>query len=373
MSQECLRVALAGAGDLGGKCLEALPQAGAWKLVALSDQSARIGEKAAAAAGVPFFRDHRLLLTQLRPDVLLVATPAGPALELVRLAAQLNVHVVKAAPLARTLDEAVSLVRATDGEGRTLTVLAPRRFNSAYRGLIQGAGLLGRVFLARAVQMFNWGGPFGWRGDQTSAGGGVLLEAGYEMIDLLVWALGVPEEVYAVTGRQGRPHMVQAGGDVEPLGVYDTDDTAVATLRYSGGAAASVAVSWTAAPAMELVALHGQSGSAEARPTECIFRDSAGKVLQRIAADDRPATVLAEQLRCVEQYLMGEAARARAAKAAGAAGESGHAPSSAREHLLTMAVIEAAYLSDRTGQPEHPARLLQTHGLTIADCMAGPA
>jgi predicted dehydrogenase len=370
MRQHPLKVALAGAGDLGGKCLDALAQEACWTLVGLSDQNARAGEKAAATAAVPFFRDHRLLLTQLRPDVLIVATPAGPAVELVRLAVQMKVQVIKAAPLARTLEEAVGLVKNAEAAGQSISVLAPRRASASYRGLIQGAAGLGRVFLARAVQMFNWGGPFGWRGDQASAGGGVLLEAGYEMIDLVVWAMGLPEEVYAVTGRQGRPHMVQAGGDVESLGVYDTDDTAVATLRYGGGAAANIIVSWAAAPATEFVSLHGQAGSAEARPTECIFRDSSGKVLQRIAADDRPVSLLAEQLKEMEQALSSAAAAGHQTPATEGAAALPRVPCSAREHLLTMAVLEAAYLSDRTGQPEHPPRLLERHGLSAADCTA---
>ncbi len=366
MGKATLRVALAGAGDLGSKCLDCLPAAGPWELVGLTDQNARMGEKAAAAANVPFYRDHRLLLTKVRPDVFIVATPAGPALELVRLALQMKVHVIKAAPLARTLEEAAGLVKAADAAGKQLAVLAPRRFNLSYSGLQQGLSMLGKVFLARAVQAFNWGKPFGWRGDQASAGGGVLLEAGYEMIDLLVWALGLPEEVYAVTGRQGRPHMVQSGGDVEPLGIYDTDDTAVATLRYGGGAAATLVASWAAAPATEYLWLHGQSGSAEGKPTECIFRDGDGRVLQKIAADDRPVTALAEQLRQVAQLLLADQTEAPAASTLAPRG----GLSLAREHLLTMAVVEAAYLSDRTGQAEHPRRLLQTYGLTAAACLA---
>jgi hypothetical protein len=34
-----------------------------------------------------------------------------------------------------------------------------------------------------------------------------------------------------------------------------------------------------------------------------------------------------------------------------------------------MAVMEAIYLSDRTGQPERPANLLGTRNLKVEDCM----
>ncbi len=83
-------------------------------------------------------------------------------------------------------------------------------------------------------------------------------------------------------------------------------------------------------------------------------------MLRRIKGDDRPVPALARQL--------AEWARAFA-------GSQDHPDkpiryeSSAREHLLTMAVVEAAYLSDRTGQPEHPHRLLNTLDFTTADCL----
>jgi hypothetical protein len=43
---------------------------------------------------------------------------------------------------------------------------------------------------------------------------------------------------------------------------------------------------------------------------------------------------------------------------------------SAYENLLNMAVVEAIYLSDRTGQPESPLRLLRTQDLTVDQCLA---
>ena len=50
-------------------------------------------------------------------------------------------------------------------------------------------------------------------------------------------------------------------------------------------------------------------------------------------------------------------------------GEARTYPCSGWENLLTMSVMEAIYLSDRTGQPESPARLLETHNLSLEDCM----
>jgi len=355
MSDDPLRVAVVGVGDLGIKCIEALADAPGLELVAVGDPESAPASTEARPAAVPVFTDQRQLLGQVKPDLLVVTTPPAAAVELIRLAAKASVHVVKAAPLARTLDEAVELADTVTETGRTFAVLAPRRFNDCYRHLLDHVPTLGRLFLARAQLVFNWGQQFGWRADRGSAGGGVLLEAGYEMLDLLTAAAGVPEDVYAVTGRHGRPHMRQTNGQIESLGVYDTDDTAVVALRYGDGTAGSLVSSWVSSPATETIHLHGQSGSGMATPGECLLRTPDGQVIERIDGDDRPAGALRAQLTALAEAIATGAKRY---------------PSSAIEHLLTMAVVEAAYLSDRTGQAESPQRLLRARDFTPERCLA---
>ncbi len=355
MSDDRLRVAVVGIGDLGTKCIEAIAGVPAAELVAIGDPSPAPASTEARPAGVPVFTDQRQLLGQVRPDLLVVTTPPAAAFELIRLAAKAGTHVVKSAPLARTLDEAVTLVDTVVETGKRFAVLAPRRFNVCYRRLLELVPSLGRLFLARAQRVFNWGRQFGWRADRASAGGGVLLEAGYEMLDLLTAAAGVPEDVYAVTGRHGRPHMRQADGQVESLGVYDTDDTAVVTLRYGDGTAGSLVSSWVSSPATESIHLHGQGGSGQATPSECLLRTPDGQVIERTDGDDRPIRALREQL---------------TALAGAIAGGDDRYESSALEHLLTMAVVEAAYLSDRTGQAENPQRLLKARDFAPERCLS---
>ncbi|MFW6146051.1 MAG: Gfo/Idh/MocA family protein [Planctomycetota bacterium] len=353
MGGDPLKIAIAGAGHLGGNCLDALRRVAGVGVVGVGDVNADTAGDAAATADAPAFTDIRQMLQRIRPEVLLITTPPPAAAELIPLAAQVGSHVIKAAPLARTLDEAVGMVERVEAAGRRFVVLAPRRWYATYRGLLQRRLAVGPVFLARAERLLNWGGRLGWRADRASAGGGVLLEAGYEMIDLIVAAMGLPEEVYAVTGRRGRPHMVEREGEVEPQGIYDTDDTAVVTLRYAGGAAAVVTVSWVTSPAAEHLALHGQLGSGIATAVECKFRDTDGTVTDRLTGDDRPVDAIAAQL---------------ADLAGRFAADADPRESTAREHLLTMAVVEAAYLSDRTGQVENPGALLKARDVRPAAC-----
>ncbi len=355
MPDEPLTLAVVGLGDLGEDVLEALRGLDGARLVAVGDRDVRLAETAGKARGVPFFTDQRQLLSQVRPDVVVLTTPPSAAPELVRLAARAGSHVIKAAPLARTLDEAVDLVAAADAAQTRLAVLAPRRFNPSYRQLILQRDRLGPLFLARALVLLNWGPQFGWRGDRETAGGGVLLEAGYEMLDLLVWALGLPEEVYAVTGHKGRPLGLPADGADAPLGLYDTDDTAIVALRYTDATAAMLTASWVTAPPSEELALHGQRAIGQAGPDRLVLCDPDGQRIEQDEGQVHRVAALGRQLRDLLAAFARSASRYE---------------SSGREHLLTMAAVQAAYLSDRTGTPERPGVLLQQRSQPLEACLA---
>ena len=108
-------------------------------------------------------------------------------------------------------------------------------------------------------------------------------------------------------------------------------------------------------PVSEELVFHGSEGSLVANSETCILRDSDGNVLERHESDEPPLTVLRRQ---------GEAfARAVATNAK-------HYCCSGLENLLTLSIIEAAYLSNRTGQPEGPMRLLHTRELTVEQCLS---
>ena len=192
----------------------------------------------------------------------------------------------------------------------------------------------------------------GWRGDRVSAGGGALLELGYHFIDLLIWMLGLPEEVYGLSAGGNRPGASPHDGEALPL--YDTDDTAAALLRYGDGNMATVVTTRSSGPVSEELCLHGRGGSLEARSHFCILRDPDGNVLDRLDDEDPPQALFRRQAE---------------AFAGAVATEAGRYECSGLENLLNLATIEAIYLAGRTGQPERPASLLATHGLSEEDCL----
>jgi predicted dehydrogenase len=352
MPTQPLPVAVIGVGGFGGLTLQALRNVASVKVVGVSDRNPTVAERAGRTAGVPAYSDNRSLLAETHPSAVYLAVPpmAGP--ELVTACAERGIAVWKEPPLARNLDEGVALVRRMERAGLKFAVGTQRRFATGYRKAWELRAWVGPVFLARAHYLFNWGPELGWRADRASAGGGALLELGYHPIDLMIWLLGMPEDVYGLSARAGRLRTAQTEAQTER--VYDTDDTAAALLRFPSGAMASVVTTRSSGPVSEELSLHGRSGSLTATSEMCTLRDPDGNVLDGVRTESGPVAVLQRQAE---------------AFAAAVASDSPTYECSGLENLLNLAVIEAIYLSDSTCQPENPSRLLASRGLSVEDCL----
>jgi predicted dehydrogenase len=349
---EKLRVGIIGLGGSGQTVLRAL-RGGEWvEIVGLADREASVADRFAAETKVPAFGDGRSLLARCSPQAVFLAVPQGEAPGLVGACVERGVHVWKDLPLARNLDEAVAMTEAAERAALRLAVGTQRRFMPGYRSAWERRNELGGVFLARAHYMFNWGRDLSWHADQAAAGGGALLELGYHMVDLIVWALGLPEEVYGLTGLGHRPGLPEEAG--KSLPAYDTDDTACAVFHYTGGRMACLATSRYSDPVSEELALHGRAGSVTAGAETCILRNADGVVIEQISQTCTPLDAIRRELEAFVQAVTTGGERYAC---------------SARENLLTQATVDAIYLAARTGQPESPARLLHTHRLKAADCL----
>ena len=349
MAQEPLQIAVIGLGGFGRQALEAVARSESVRLVGVADRNQSAAEHAASPAGAAAYSDYRSCLAETRPAAVCLDVSPKAAAELIGACAQRGIHVWKSVPLARNLEEAVAMVRTMSEASLELTVGTRRRFDECYHRAWKMRKRIGEAFLARAHYLFNWGPDLGWRGDKESAGGGALLELGYHPVDLLIWMLSLPEEVYGLAAK-----VSKTPDDEPPQAVYDTDDTAAAVLRFKNGCMASVITTRRSGPVSEALCLHGRGGSLEVSADSCLIRDPDGNVIDRTECSTPPPTAAIKQLEAFVQAVTGEARTY---------------PCSGWENLLTMAVMEAIYLSDRTGQPESPIRLLQTHNLKLEDCM----
>ena len=303
------------------------------RLVAVADQDAKVAASQAEATGAEAYTDCRSLIVEQKLDALFVATPHFATHGYLKLAAANGVPVWKQTPPGRRFDEALTLARVFERAGNggcPLVIARPWSAEPALQQARKTLTELGRPFLAEARVFCCRPEDLDWRGDSESAGAGVLLHEGFEAIDTIVHWMGRPTEVYAATARASRPQTRYP---------YDTEDTAAMILRYADGALASLTCCWTSGPPVSELTIRSTGGTIRIDPKRVTVLDRAGQPMR--AALDRAPNPYTHPIRAfLDGHFGGQSPLA----------------SLARDHLWTMAVMETAYLSSRTGEAELPAK-----------------
>ena len=107
---------------------------------------------------------------------------------------QRGVHVLCEKPMATTVDDCERMLKAATEAGAALSVGHHKRFLPSVRKAKQllEEGRLGRIRRVTASMGLPWSWPSrsGFYSDRARAGGGVLLDTGIHLIDLVLWLLG---------------------------------------------------------------------------------------------------------------------------------------------------------------------------------------
>ncbi|MCK4343622.1 MAG: hypothetical protein KAY37_18065, partial [Phycisphaerae bacterium] len=191
--------------------------------------------QAAGLPDVPWFDDRRVLLEHPELQAVLLVTSTRRDAELGARAIERGLHVWRLPPLARNFAEATEI--AADA----------KRAATVYRVASWWEHVANHVW-----QELDWPDNFqplfselridtrgpgiqSWRASLVEAAGGVLANDGYALLEALVAVRGLPESVSAAVGNYRRPPGEAA---------CETEDTALAIMRYSGGGTAMVQATW---------------------------------------------------------------------------------------------------------------------------------
>ncbi|RVG98663.1 gfo/Idh/MocA family oxidoreductase [Sinorhizobium meliloti] len=170
----------------------------------------------------------------------MILTPPSTHLDLVRQAAEAGKHVLLEKPLEITPERSEALVTVAERAGIKLGIVLQHRFRTVSQELARliDEGRLGQIVSASARQ-HNWRPQSYYdqpgRGTRARDGGGVLLTQAIHTLDLLVWLAGLPEEARAYAATSGIHRM-------------ETEDLAMAAIRFSGGAIGTVSATTCAYP-----------------------------------------------------------------------------------------------------------------------------
>ena len=151
--------------------------------------------------------DYRTAIAKYKPEIVLVATPHYLHHPMVIDSLKSGCHVICEKPLAMTVSECDDMIAAAEKHDRRLFVAHNMRAMPQFRKIKQliDSQRLGRVFLADfqylGYEVARLNETNNWKGTKDMAGGGVLLDGGYHMVDLVNYYFGMPKTVKAVMQR----------------------------------------------------------------------------------------------------------------------------------------------------------------------------
>jgi UDP-N-acetylglucosamine 3-dehydrogenase len=189
--------------------------------VGVTDEDTSRGTEAAEHFGVRFFDSAASLFEEVEA-VVVCSENKNHARDVIP-ALQGGVHVLCEKPISTTIEDARAMIQASETSGSQLRTAFPVRYLPSVvraREIVRG-GALGRVL---ALNGTNHGQiPGGWFLDPELAGGGAVMDHTVHLADVLRWMLDVEvKSVYAEVDS-----FFGAGG---------TDDAAILTLEFEGGA-----------------------------------------------------------------------------------------------------------------------------------------
>ena len=195
------------------------------------------------------------LLGRADIDAVSLATPSGLHSAQAIMALEAGKHCLSEKPIAITLEQADAMIAAQRKSGKALGSVFQGRYEPATVIVKQAieAGKLGRIVHANAYlkwfrdQAYYDAG--GWRGTWQMDGGGALMNQSVHKVDLVQFLAGPVAALQAYTGTLA--HRIE------------TEDAAVAAVRYRNGALGTIEGMTNAVPnAYTRVEIYGTEGSA---------------------------------------------------------------------------------------------------------------
>ncbi|MGC4049845.1 MAG: Gfo/Idh/MocA family oxidoreductase [Paludibaculum sp.] len=159
-----LRVALVGCGQIADAHLQEIAKLSSARVVATCDALRDLAMQAAARFNVPaVYDDLALMLAEVRPDVVHIATPAHTHFDLARQCLLAGCHVYVEKPFTQTAAEAETLVAIARESGLQITVGHDQLFDPAWLDLEEriARGEIGSVTHVESVLGYPISGQFG--------------------------------------------------------------------------------------------------------------------------------------------------------------------------------------------------------------------
>lgn len=185
--------------------------------------------------GAPAFTDWKACIDTCKPDAVFVCTINAAIPDVVCYALEHGIHVFSEKPPGRTCADAERMEQAwKQSVGLVLKFGFNHRYHNSIieaRALID-SGILGDVVCARGVYGKAGNENFAneWRNNMTLSGGGILLDQGIHMLDLLSYFVG---EFASVQSRVSNLVWKNIPTEDSAFAILETTDGKIASLHSS--------------------------------------------------------------------------------------------------------------------------------------------
>lgn len=353
MSSSILNVAIVGCGIIGVNHSRAIARHPDLAIVAVVDSIAAAATALAELVEIELSAPRPAEFASLGEgfaatsiDLVVICAPSGLHVAFAEEALAGGAHVVIEKPLDVSLPRArriAELVAEAATRGRVVSVISQHRFDPA--SVVVAAAAHGGGFgrLTSAVASVAWwrsqeyydSGQ--WRGTWELDGGGAVMNQGVHTVDLLVWFLGRPVEIFAHTALLAHERV-------------EVEDVAVATIRFESGALAVLHATTAAAPGLTVrLQVHGSTGSAVIDDDQLEYFHAEGGADGNQAASVVAADQLHGSQKAADTFI---AAHFRQYVDVVEAIQTGRAPGvRVEDALISLAVVRAIYISATLGTP----------------------
>ncbi len=198
-------------------------------------------EKAAALAkeknilSVQCCSDYREAAERNDIDLVAICLPPSAHAEAALYALNSGKHVLIEKPMACSLEECDSILKAARASGKKVSVVAQNRFLTPMMRLkkVIDSAESGKILHA-AVNSYWWRGnnyyDLWWRGTWEQESGGCTINHAVHHADLLLWMMGMPDQVQAYFTNLDHQNS-------------ETEDFSTAVLKYQDGSVAQLTAS----------------------------------------------------------------------------------------------------------------------------------
>lgn len=249
-----MNFAIVGCGFIAKKHAEAINRISEAKLVAVCDKIEAAMEPYVSEYGAVPFTDLSHMLKDESLDVVCICTPSGLHATLAEQVAAAGKHIVLEKPIAMTISETNRIINAAEKNAVKLAVVHPNRFRPVVQELqkLIESGVFGKISHANCIVNWNRNQEYydqaPWRGTKEHDGG-VLMNQAIHNLDLFLWFMGTPIEVFSMEATR--------------LRAIEAEDVSTGLIKFKSGALGTVQAATTVYPKNfeESITIFGEKGT----------------------------------------------------------------------------------------------------------------